>query len=168
MITVRYALTTLALAAAVCSPAVSEAAPPQAPASAVPAEIAAVASAAAPGITITNGEPNAGNTEYEVTGTMPNGEEVELDLVQSNGAWTVLEIQRDVAWSSVPEPVRAAAAAAPDAFEPVRVIESTQAADGSIVFELFSPAGQDGRPSRGPAMEVRWHDGKAEVMTPAR
>jgi hypothetical protein len=46
----------------------------------------------------------------------------------------------------------------------VRVIESRQPADGSVVFELFAPANQDGSPSRGPAMEVRWHDGSAEVL----
>jgi hypothetical protein len=89
-------------------------------------------------------------------------------MVQSNGAWTVLEIQRDVDWSSVPEPVRAAAAAAPNAFQPVRVIESTQAADGSVVFELFSPEGPPGGRGGGPAMEVRWQDGKAAVVSPER
>jgi len=167
MTKVQYALTALALAAAACSPPASETTPPQAAASAVPTEIAAVASAATPGITITNGEFNASNTEYEVTGTMPNGDEIELDLVQSNGAWTVLEIQRDVAWSSVPEPVRAVATAAPNSFEPVRVIESKQASDGSVVYELFPAEDQDGSPGGGPAMEVRWHDGKAAVISPA-
>jgi hypothetical protein len=166
MIKVHCMLIALALAAAACSPPASETAPPPAAEAAVPAEIAAAASAAAPGITIASGEPNAGNDEYEVTGTMPDGDEVELDLVQSNGAWTVLEIQRDVAWASVPEPVRAAAAAAPNPFEPVRVIESTQTADGVVVFELFRAADQGGS-GGGPAMEVRWHDGKAAVITPA-
>ena len=164
MTKVQYALTVLALAAAACSPPASETTPPSAAATAVPSEIAAVVSAAAPGITITNGEPDADNTEYEVTGTLPSGDEIELDLVQSNGAWSVLEIQRDVAWSSVPEPVRAAAAAAPNAFEPVRVIESKQPADGSVIFELFSAERQGG----GPAMEVRWHDEKAAVISQAR
>ena len=164
MTKVQYALTVLALAAAACSPPASETTPPSAAATAVPSEIAAVVSAAAPGIPITNGEPDAGNTEYEVTGTLPNGDEIELDLVQSNGAWSVLEIQRDVAWSSVPEPVRAAAAAAPNPFEPVRVIESKQPADGSVIFELFSAERQGG----GPAMEVRWHDEKAAVISQAR
>ena len=161
------ALAALTLAAAACSQPASETAAPPAAASAVPAEVASAVSAAAPGVTITNGEPDAANEEYEVTGTMPNGDEIELDLVQSNGAWTVMEIQRDVPWSSVPEPVRAAAAAAPNAFEPVRVIESRQPADGSVIFELFA-AVQSGSPGGGPAMEVRWHDGKAAVIPPAR
>ena len=166
MTKVQYTLTAMALAAAACSSPESETKPPQAEPSAVPTEIAAVVSAAAPGITITNGELDAANNEYEVTGTMPNGEEIELDLVQSSAAWTVLEIQRDVAWSSVPEPVRAAAGAAPNSFEPVRVIESRQPADGSVVYELFSAA-QDGSAAAGPAMEVRWHDGNAAVISQA-
>lgn len=163
MTKVQYAFIALALAAAACSPPAPEATQPEVAASPVPENVAALVSAAAPGITITSGELSAGNDQYEVTGTLPNGAEVEIDMVQSNGAWTVLEIQRDVAWSSAPEPVRAAAAAAPDSFEPVRVIESTQAADGSVVYELFRAA-QGASPSGGPAMEVRWHQGRAELI----
>jgi hypothetical protein len=167
MNTVQYAFSALVLAVAGCSTPTSDAPQPQAAASVVPAEIAAASSAAVPGIAITSGEPDDDGNEYEVTGTMPNGDEVELDLVQSNGAWTVMEIQRDVAWSSVPDPVRAAAGAAPNSFEPVRVIESRQPADGSVIFELFAAQGQDGSPARGPALEVRWHDGKAAVIPQA-
>ena len=134
-----------------------------APESPVSADVAAAVSAAVPDITIVGGELNASGNQFEVTGTLPNGDEVEVDMVQSNGAWTVDEVQRDIEWSTVPEPVRAVAAAVPDSFEPVRVIESTQAADGSIVYELFR-ATEDGTPARGPAMEVRWHDGSAEVL----
>jgi hypothetical protein len=165
MTNLRYALTALALAAAACSPPASDTPAPQAAESSVPPDVAAVATAAAPGITITNGELDAANNEYEVTGTMPNGDEIELDIVQSNGAWTVLEIQRDVPWSSVPEPVRAAANAAPNPFEPVRVIESKQAEDGAVVYELFSGGeNQGGGRGGGPALEVRWHEGKAAVI----
>ena len=157
MTTPRFTITALALAAAACSSPAPET-------SAVPSEVAAVVSAAAPGVTITAGEADAAGDEYEVTGRLPNGDEVEFDLVQSNGAWTVNEIQRDVPWSSVPEPVRAAAAAERDAFEPVRIIESKQPADGSIVYELFAPGDASGSTSRGPAMEVRWHEGTAAVV----
>ena len=166
MMKVHYAIIALAFTAAACSaPApVSETSSPQPPASVVPADVAAVVSAAAAGITITNGELDSANNEYEVTGTMPGGDEIEFDLVRPNGAWAVLEIQRDVAWASVPAPVRAAAAAAPNPFEPVRVIESKQPADGSVVYELFAAPNQNGAPSGGPALEVRWHDGKAELV----
>ena len=164
MIKIQYAFIALALAAAACSPPAPETTQqPEGGASAVPQNIAAIASAAVPGITIISGELSAGDDQYEVTGTLPNGDEIELDMVQLNGAWTVLEIQRDVPWSSVPGPVRAAAAAAPGSFEPVRVIESTQAADGSVVYELFRAA-EPGTPSRGPAMEVRWHEGNATLI----
>lgn len=168
MTKVHYAFMALALTVAGCSPpapetAQPETAQPETAALSVPGDIAAVASAAAPGITITSGELSAGNDQYEVTGTVPSGDEIEIDMVQSNGAWAVLEIQRDIVWSSVPEPVRAEAAAAPDTFEPIRVIESTQAADGSVVYELFR-ATEDGSRSAGPAMEVRWHQGSAEII----
>ena len=159
----RIAAVALASATAACSPPSSETTQTEATVSPISADIAAVVSTAVPDITITGGELSAGNDQYEVTGTLPNGDEIEVDMVQSNGAWTVLEIQRDIAWSTVPEPVRAAAAAVPDSFEPIRVIESTQAADGSIVYELFRET-EDGSPSRGPAMEVRWHEGMAEVL----
>ena len=151
------------LATVACSPSASQTTQTEEAVAPVPADIAALVSAAVPDITITGGELNAAGNQFEVAGTLPNGDEVEVDLVQSNGAWAVDEVQRDILWSDAPEPVRAAAAAAPDSFEPVRVIESTQAADGSIVYELFR-AMEDGSPSRGPAMEVRWHEGSAEVM----
>lgn len=151
------------LATGACSLPATATAQTESPASPVPADIAALVSAAVPDITITGGDLNASGNQFEVTGTLPNGDEIEVDMVQSNGVWTVDEVQRDIEWSTVPEPVRAAAAAVPDSFEPIRVIESTQAADGSIVYELFR-ATVDGSPSRGPAMEVRWHEGSAEVM----
>ena len=153
----------LASATVACSPVASQTTQTEASESPVSADIAALVSAAVPDIAIIGGELNASGNQYEVTGTLPNGDEIEVDMVQSNGAWTVDEIQRDIAWSTVPEPVRAVAGAVPDSFEPIRVIESTQAADGSIVYELFR-AMEDGSPSRGPAMEVRWHEGSAEVL----
>ena len=158
----RYSILGLALAAAGCSPPTSESTQAQS-AAPVPADIAAVASAAAPGITITSGELNASGNQFEVTGTLPNGDEVEIDLAESGGAWIALEVQRDIEWSSVPNAVRAAAAAAPDSFEPVRVIESTQSDDGSVVYELFRPV-DDGSPSGGPDLEVRWHEGEASLI----
>lgn len=160
MTRIQYVFIALALAAVASSPAASQTTQTE---TSVSADVAALVSAAVPGIAIIGGELNASGNQYEVTGTLPNGDEVEVDMVQSNGAWTVDEIQRDIAWSTVPEPVRAAASAVPDPFEPVRVIESTQAADGSIVYELFR-AMEDGNPSRGPTMEVRWHEGSAEVI----
>jgi hypothetical protein len=168
MTRIQLAIGALALAAAACSPPASETAAPEpaapAPAaSAVPADVAAAVSAASPGITIANFERSAENGQYEVTGTMPNGDEVELDLEQSNGAWRVTEIERDVAWSAVPGPVRAAASAGRGSFEAVRVMESREIADGSVTYEVFTTA--DPSPAA-PSMQVRWQDGKAVVVRP--
>lgn len=153
MIRFQYAFVISALAIVACSPPSPETTQPQ-----------AVALAAAPDVTIVSGELNAGGDQYEVTGTLPNGDEIEIDMVQSNGAWTVVEIQRDVAWSSVPEQARAMVTAAPDSFEPVRVIESTQAIDGAVVYELFRAAEDRVLSGGGPDLEVRWHEGNAELI----
>jgi len=161
MTRIRYALLALAAAAAACAPD-TQTGQPQGM-NGVPAELAAVASAAAPGIAITSGELNASGNQFEITGTLANGTEVEIDLVQTNGAWSAVEIQRDIPWSSVPGPARDAAGAAANPFEPVRVIESTQVEDGSIVYELFRPV-PGGTRSGGPDLEVRWHAGRAEIL----
>ena len=155
MTKVQYVFIFLALATLACSPPAPET---------TQSDIAAAALIAAPGVTITGGELNAGGDQYEVTGTLPNGYEIEIDMVRSNGVWTVVEIQRDIVWSSVPEPVRATAVAALDSFEPIRVIESTQAVDGSIVYELFRATEDRILSGGGPDMEVRWHEGSAEVI----
>jgi hypothetical protein len=75
----------------------------------------------------------------------------------------VLEIQRDVPWQDVPQAVRDAVAAAPNGFEPVRVTESRQPVDNSIIYELFTLD----QPAHEAVMEVRFVDGEAAVMPPA-
>ena len=114
-----------------------------------------------PGVVITGGEAD-GADEFEVTGTL-DGQTYEFDLMGPNGGWRVTEIQRDISWDNAPEPVRAAAAAAPNAFSPARVIESRQPVDGTTIYELFDADDQPGAPS----MEVRFMDGEAAVMPPA-
>lgn len=112
-----------------------------------------------PGMTIAEAErkERGGKIFYDVEGTRPDGSAVELDLIEEAGAYRVVEMQRDIAWAAAPAPVRAAAAAAPDAFVPARVIESTQN-DGTIVYELFAPDKADE-----PAAEIDWKDGKAAI-----
>ncbi len=163
MLDSRYLCITLALVVAACSPPGSESVQQGGGAAAVPEEIASVALAAMPDVTILGGELNPGNGEFEIVGTLPNGDEVEFDMVQSNGQWAVLEIQRDISWASVPGPVRAVMDAQPNPFVPARVIESTQGADGSIVYELFR-ATADGSPAPRLALEIRWHEGNAVVL----
>jgi hypothetical protein len=112
-----------------------------------------------PGMTIAGAERKLrdGMIFYDVEGTRPDGSEVELDLLEEKGRFTVVEVQRDIAWAGAPAAVIAAAKAAPDAFTPVRVIESTQA-DGAVIYELFAA----GKPDE-PAAEIDWKDGKAAL-----
>jgi hypothetical protein len=155
----RVQICAIALMLAACSPAVETKTDAPAGAEIDPA-IATVVTAAMPGVEIVSAEAD-GEGEYEVTGTF-GGQEYEFDLMGPDGGWRVIEIQRDIAWSDAPDVVRTAAAAAPDAFEPVRVIESHQPVDNSIVYELFKAGVADA-----PSMEVRFLDGEAAVMPPA-
>ncbi|RYD40864.1 MAG: hypothetical protein EOP63_16860 [Sphingomonadales bacterium] len=114
-----------------------------------------------PGMKIAEAErkERGGKIFYDVEGARPDGSPVELDLIEEAGKYRVVEMQRDIVWADAPEPVKAVAAAAPDAFAPARVIESTQD-DGTIVYELFAPGKADE-----PATEVNWKDGKAMLRT---
>jgi len=127
---------------------------------ALPAGLAAVVDTEVPGMTIGSAERKErdGRVYYDVEGNRPDGSEVELDILQEGEGFRVVEVQRDIAWSDVPADAVAAARAAPNAFEPARVIESRQT-DGSVIYELFAP----GKPAE-PAAEVRVKDGKAAVL----
>jgi len=112
-----------------------------------------------PGMTIAEAERKErdGMIFYDVEGTRADGSAVELDLIEEAGAYKVVEMQRDIAWADAPAAVKAVAGAAPDAFVPARVIESTQN-DGTIIYELFAPGKADE-----PAAEIDWKDGKAAI-----
>ena len=114
-----------------------------------------------PGMKIAESERKErdGKIFYDVEGTRPDGSAVELDLIEEAGTYRVVEMQRDIAWTDAPAPVRTAAGAAADAFTPARVIESTQN-DGAVVYELFAPGKADE-----PAAEVNWKDGKAVLRS---
>ncbi len=126
----------------------------------VPPEVVSVVTNAVPGIQIEGAErkEREGRVYYDVEGKRADGSEVELDLLQEGDAYKVVEIQRDIAWIEAPEAARSVAAASEKAFEPVRVIESTQT-DGSVIYELFA----QGAPEK-PSLEVRVVEGKAEVL----
>lgn len=125
----------------------------------VPPAVVAAVKAASPQMKIAEAElkEREGRRYYDVEGTLPDGSEIELDLLETPDGWRVVEIQRDIPWAEAPPLVVAAAGSA----QPVRVIESKQT-DGSIVYELFA-SGQPGKP----ALEVMWKDGRAEVLTEA-
>lgn len=128
-------------------------------ADAIPEGVRAAALAKIEGMNIAEAERKErdGKVFYDVEGTRPDGSEVELDMLEENGSYTVVEVQRDLDWADVPETARAAA---PDTlFTPVRVIESIQN-DGTIIYELF----EDGKP-KAPAAEISFKDGSAKMLT---
>ena len=126
----------------------------------IPAAVVTVVKTAAPGMTIKEAElkERADRRYYDVEGVMPDGSEIEFDLLEKNGDWEIVETQRDIAWASAPQIVRDTAAASGKAIKPVRVIESKQT-DGMVIYELFAA----GRPDE-PTMEVSLKDGQAKVL----
>lgn len=129
----------------------------------VPAEVIAAAKAAQPSMTFTQAEAEVrdGRKYYDVAGTLPDGTEIELDMLQEPSGWTVVETQRDIALASAPDAVRAAIAKAEAAFTPSRVIESRQN-DGVVIYELFGPKVEGGEPRK---VEIKYDGGKAEILT---
>jgi hypothetical protein len=129
----------------------------------IPAAVVSVVKAAAPTMTIKEAElkERADRRYYDVEGVMPDGSEIEFDLLEKNGAWEIVETQRDIAWINAPKLVRDTAAASGKAVTPVRVIESRQA-DGMVIYELFAA----GKPDE-PSMEVSLKDGQAKVLAEA-
>lgn len=129
----------------------------------IPAAVVAVVKAAAPGMTIKEAElkERADRRYYDVEGVMPDGSEIEFDLLEKAGGWEIVETQRDIAWASAPKIVQDTAAASGKAITPVRVIESKQT-DGMVIYELFAA----GKPDE-PSMEVSLKDGQAKVLTEA-
>lgn len=127
----------------------------------IPAPVLAAVEAARPGFVVSEAElkEREGRRYYDVEGTF-EGADLELDLLETPQGWQVVEIQRDIGWDATPEQVRSAVEAARAGFTPVRIIESTQAADGAVIYELFAE-GQ----SAIPALEVRVVDGQAEVLS---
>jgi len=122
----------------------------------LPPAVLAVVTGAAPGLKVVEAElkEREGRRYFDVEGVLPGGAEIEFDLLEKNGAWEIVETQRDIAWAAAPAAVRTAAGKA----QPVRVIESTQN-DGMVIYELFA-AGQP----KTPALEVSLKDGVAKVL----
>ena len=125
----------------------------------VPGAVLAAARAVRPDFTPAEAETETrdGRLYYDVEGTLPDGSEIEFDIMEEGGKWRVVETQRDIAFAAAPEPVRAAHKAG---FTPNRVIESTQA-DGLVIYELFGEAGGD---PQGRKVEIKWDGRKAELL----
>lgn len=79
-----------------------------------------------------------GRVYYDVEGELPNGEEIEFDVLMTAHGPKVVEIQRDILWAAVPQSARDVVAKAnSDNLDIVRVIESKQADADIIIYEIF-------------------------------
>ena len=128
----------------------------------LPAEVLAAATAARQGFRAAEAqkEVREGRNYFDVGGTLPDGSQIEFDIMEEGGQWRVMESQRDIAFAAAPDAVRAAAVQHDAAMVPTRVIESDQGG-GVVIYELFSAAGAD---PQGRKVEVKLEDGRAEVL----
>lgn len=127
----------------------------------VPAAVIDAVRAARPDLDISQAEYETrdGRQYYDVGGNLPDGSELELDMMLGESGWEVVEIQRDISLDTVPAAVGAALAAhAPD-WQPDRIIESDQG-DGVIVYEFFGPGEGEAQTK----IEVKLEAGAAEVL----
>lgn len=129
----------------------------------IPKEVIVAVEREIRGLRITGAEKKErqGRQYFDVKGVRADGVEVELDVLLTTRGWEVVEIQRDIAWSDVPEIARNAALSALNGITPARVIESRQM-DARIIYELFKP----GDPET-PAYEIMVDRGKAHLLTKA-
>jgi hypothetical protein len=104
-------------------------------------------------------ETRDGNEYYDVGGTLPDGSEWELDMTKVDGAWTVVEKQRDIGMDLVPEGVSNTLETKVPQWHPERIIESDQG-DGVIIYEFFGKT-EEGEATK---IEVMWEDGQAELL----
>lgn len=122
----------------------------------VPEPVLAAARAARPGFVPAEAESETreGRRYFDIEGRLPDGAEIEFDIMEENGVWRVVETQRDIAFAVAPAPVQSAARAHDPALAPTRVIESTQA-DGLIIFEVYQGERK---------LELRWDGREARVL----
>ncbi len=96
---------------------------------------------------------------YDVEGELPNGEEIEFDVLMTDAGPQIVEIQRDIGLSEVPPAIRAIVDEAnADGQTIARIIESIQT-DKAIIYEVFVK----GYPSD-PKFEVWAKDGDAKLL----
>jgi hypothetical protein len=129
----------------------------------VPPEVLQVALVAEPKLEVTEAETETrdGRRYFDVGGTLPDGSEIEFDIMEEKGRWRVVETQRDIAFSAAPAAVREASAVHDKSFAPTRVIESKQQ-DGLTIYELYGPERGN---AQGRKVELKWDGRQAEVLT---
>jgi len=79
-----------------------------------------------------------GRTYFDVEGELPNGDEIEFDVLITVEGPQIVEIQRDLLLEDVPQPIRDVLDTGnTDKLKVVRVIESRQADGDTIIYEFF-------------------------------
>lgn len=126
----------------------------------LPKEVVELVQKARPGITITGAEKELkhGKTYIDVEAKDSAGKEIEFDTLLGEKGWSIAEVQRDLAFADVPEPVRASLLEKVPGAKPARVIESDQG-DGVIVYEFYTVS--EGKEAK---HEVKFSGGKAEFL----
>ena len=127
----------------------------------LPREVLAAAKAAQPSMNVTAAESETrdGRKYYDVAGRLPDGSDIELDLLQDPKGWKVVETQRDIALTAVPQAVRSTFDNADSRFTQDRIIESRQN-DGIIIYEFLGPKIENQF-----KVEIKFDGAKAEVLT---
>ena len=128
----------------------------------VPAAVIDAAKAVRPDVTFTEAEKEVrgGVTYFDIGGMDGAGNEIELDIIQDEGSWRVVEVQRDIDWAQTPQAVKGALVGKAPDDAPARIIESDQT-DGIIVYEFYYVA-EDGSESK---HEVTFDGADAEYLT---
>ncbi len=100
-----------------------------------------------------------GRVYYDVEGKLANGDEIEFDVLMTTAGPEIVEIQRDIIWTEVPQNARAVVDSAnTDSLKITRIIESLQT-DKSIIYEVFVA-----EQSADPRFEVRLKDGQVNLL----
>ena len=101
---------------------------------------------------------NQDRVYFDVEGVLPDGSQLEFDVLETPSGAEVVEIQRDLTWEALPTNVQQLSQRHSERIRPSRIIESIQA-DGSIVYEFFAKDAP-----RDPAYEIQVRGDRIEVL----
>jgi len=128
----------------------------------VPEDVSEMVTTAYPNFTIKEvlRKERDGKVYFDVEGELTGGSEIEFDVLMTDAGPEIVEIQRDIKWVFTPQDARDLVDEAnTENLEVVRVIESVQTVDNSIIYEIFVAD----HPTA-PSYEVQVKDGKASLL----
>lgn len=100
-----------------------------------------------------------GNVYLDIEGEV-DGKEIEFDMLQTESGWKVVEVQRDLTWSQLPNDVAEALKTDSPGFMPRRIIESVQHGTDITIYEFYA-VDANGKESR---KEVKVENGVTTVL----